>query len=135
MTIQRILLNESERIAYTAKLFGDHFPFRIEPAIFNMAGMLSKDYTGGYWKFLRLSNGAFLMIPDSDKPFKISCMNGYTGTMSADAFGITVCLYAYSNLSFSDDPAFSEICAEQFHLLRDYMLEHQEIRQISAAID
>lgn len=135
MTIQRILLNDSERITFTAQLFGDHFPFRVEPFIFNMASNLSKDYTGGYWNMYTLSNGAFYMAPDSDTPFQVSCMNGYEGTLTADAFGICVCLYTYSNLSFSDNPALAEVCSEQFHLLRDYMLEHQEVNKILRAID
>ena len=133
MSIFRIQLNEEERINYPAYHFGDDFPFRIEPFIFSMAGNLSEDYTGGYWHFYELSNGAFYMSPDSDKPFQVSCMNGYEGKLSADAFGITVCLYAYSNLSFSEELA--ESCAEQYHLLREYMLEHPEVRGILAAID
>jgi hypothetical protein len=62
-------------------------------------------------------------------------MNGYEGNLSADALGITVYLYAYSNLSFSDIRDFAETCAEQFHLLRDYMLEHPEVQGILGAID
>ena len=100
--MNRIRLNETERIEYTAKLFGAHFPLRLEPFIFDMAGSLSRDYTGGYWNMYELSNGGFYMAPDEDRPFRVECMNGYEGTLSADAFGITVCLYAYSNLSFSD---------------------------------
>lgn len=135
MTISRQLLNDTERITYTAKLFGAHFPLYLEPFIFNMTGSLSRDYTGGYWHFYELSNGGFYMAPDSVTPFYVSCMNGYEGTLSADAFGICVCLYAFSNLSFSDSPEFAEACAEQFHLLREYMLEHSEVREIITAID
>ena len=133
--MNRICLNETERIEYTANHFGDDFPFRLEPFIFDMAGSLSRDYRGGYWNMYELSNGGFYMAPDSDIPFQVSCMNGYEGTLSADAFGITVCLYAYSNLSFSDIPELAETCAEHYHLLREYMLEHQEARGILAAID
>lgn len=135
MTIYRECLKEEGRINNTAKLFGVHFPLRLEPFIFNMADNLSRDYAGGYWNMYQLSNGAFYMAPDSDTPFQVSCMNGYEGTLSADAFGIVICLYAYSNLSFSDDPGFAEPCADQFHLLRDYMLEHQEVDKILCAID
>ena len=82
---------------------------------------------------ISLSNGGFIMCPESDKPFHVSCMNGYEGTLSADAFGITVCLYAYSNLSFSEDLA--DVCGEQFHLLREFMFHHPEYQAILAAID
>ncbi|MHB8056827.1 MAG: antirestriction protein [Desulfuromonadaceae bacterium] len=133
MSIQRKILNDSERIAYPAKIFGTHFPFRVEPFVYDMAGNLSRDYTGGYWKMFGLSNSGFYMAPDSDPPFHVSCMNGYEGALSADAFGLVVCLYAFSNLSFSEE--LTETCAEQFHLLREYMLEHSEVRSILAAID
>lgn len=133
MTIYRICLNETERLEYTASHFGDNFPFRIEPFIFDIGASLSRDYTGGLWIFYDLSNGGFYMAPKSDAPFHVSCMNGYEGTLSADAFGITACLYAYSNLSFSEDLA--EICGKQYHLLREYMLEHPEVKEIMTAID
>ena len=100
-----------------------------------MAGTLSRDYRGGYWDMYKLDNGGFYMAPDSGTPFQVSCMNGYEGTLSSDAFGLTVCLYAYSNLSFSDIPELAETCAEQFHLLKEYVFEHQEVKGILAAID
>lgn len=135
MTIIRKTLSGDERINIPAELFGDHFPFRLEPFIFDMAGRLSRDYDGGYWQMYELTNGAFFMAPDEDKPFRVSCENGYQGTLSADAFGITVCLYAYSHLAFTDDEDFADTCTEQFHLLREYMLEHPEVKQILRAID
>jgi len=133
MTVYRILLNDTDRMIYTASHFGDNFPFRIEPFVFDMAGSLSRDYTGGYWNMYELSNGGFYMSPESDAPFQVSCENGFAGKLSADAFGITVCLYAFSNLSFSEELA--EVCAEQYHLLREYMFEHREVKAILAAID
>ena len=131
--VHKIELNEEERLKYTASHFGDDFPFRIEPFVFDVARSISEDYTGGFWNMFELDNGGFYMAPAEDNPFHVSCMNGYVGKLSADAFGITVCLYAYSNLSFSEDMA--DVCAEHFHLLREYMLEHAEVRKILSAID
>ena len=74
------------------------------------------------------------LAPHSDTPFNVSCENGFEGQLSGDALGITVCLYAYSNLSFSSG-AFAETCAQQYHWLRDYMLEHPEAAAILGAID
>jgi len=68
------------------------------------------------------------MAPVLDGLYQVSCMNGYEGSLSADGLGITLCLYAYSHMSFSDIRDFAETCAEQFHLLRDYMLEHPEVQ-------
>lgn len=134
MTIHRRELTEEERINYPAYHFGDSFPFRIEPTIFTLADSLSCNYNGGFWKFYELTNGAFYMAPDEDTPFHVICMNGYEGTLSADAFGLTVCLYAYSNLSYTDED-LAGTCTEQYHLLREYMFQHAEVRGILAAID
>lgn len=133
MSINRILLSDVERITYPAKIFGTHFPFRVEPFVYGMAGTLSRDYKGGYWNMYALSNGGYYMAPESVSSFHVSCMNGYEGTQSADAFGLTVCLYAYSNLSFSE--VLAETCAEQYHLLREYLLEHPEMKDVLRAID
>ena len=132
--ITRQLVAEEDRISHTAKLFGLNFPMSLEPAIFNVASNLSCDYGGGFWEFYELSNGGFYMAPASDKQFRVSCENGFEGRMSADAFGIVCCLYAYSHLSFRED-AFAQTCAEHFHLLREFALDHAETGGITRAID
>ena len=53
--------------------------------------------------------------------------------MTADAAGITVCLFAFSHLSF--EYLQTEVFARHFHWLRDFALGHAEARQIFAAID
>ena len=133
MTITSIQLNEEERINYPAYHFGDNFPFRIEPSIYNMARNLSGDYAGGLWQFYELSNGGFFMAPDSDTHFHVVSQKGYQGNMSAMAFGVTTCLFAYSHLSFCEE--LSDVCSEQFHLLREFALLQSEVREICSAID
>lgn len=125
---------DADRLAFTAKLFGINFPMRLEATVFDMAGRLSAGYNGGYWQFYALSNGGFYMAPKSDTIFNVSCDNGFEGKLSADALGIAACLYAYSHLSFSEGE-FAATCAQQYHWLRDYMMQHAEVRSILAAID
>jgi len=134
-TIARQRLNDSERIDFPAQLFGVHFPLLVEPIIYGLTESMAREYKGCYWEFYRLSNGGFYMAPDSGSYFPVACQNGYEGVLSADALGITACLYAYSNLSFLDNPTLAETCAEQYHLLRDYMLEQTEAEGILGAID
>lgn len=134
-TITRQRLNDSERTSFTAKLFGVHFPLLVEPFVYGITGEMSREYNGGYWEFYRLSNGGFYMAPDSATYYPVACQNGYEGVLSADALGITACLYAYSHLSFLDNPPLAETCAEQYHLLRDFMLEQTEAEGILGAID
>ena len=127
------LVPDTDRVQHTAKAFGSTFQ-RLEPAIFDMAGRLAAEYNGGYWLFYALSNGGFYMAPRSDTTFIVSSENGFEGELSADAFGIVCCLYSFSHLSFGGD-AFADLCANQYHLVREYMFQHPEVRSILRAID
>lgn len=102
--------------------------------IFQFATQLAFAYGGGYWNFYTLSNGGFFMAPKLDESFRVIADNGYEGTMSADALGITACLYAFSNLSFDEGP-FGETCTEHYHWLYELAIVHSEASAIRAAID
>ncbi len=138
--VTAIRVPEGQRLSITADLFGAFFPMRLEPAIFNLAGQLAESYNGGYWLFYVLSNGVsgssgFYMAPDFDHGFHVVCENGFQGDLSADALGITACLYAYSHLSFSAPPMMAEVLADQYHWLREYAMDHAEAGAILAACD
>lgn len=122
------------RNTITADLFDAYFPLQFEPFIFSMASRLSDDYGGGYWRFYTLSNGGFYMVPDSDGNSQVISPNGWEGFMSPDAFGISVTMFAYSNLSFGSGQ-FAETCAENYHLLREFVFGHAEAGAILAALD
>ncbi|NMM15471.1 MAG: antirestriction protein [Rhodoferax sp.] len=133
--ISSYLVPEADRMDFVDKLFGIHFPLKLEPTVFCFAEQLAAPtYNGGHWHFFALSNGGFYMAPRTDTIFKVNADNGFSGQLSGDALGITACLYAYSHLSFGDG-AFAETCAQQYHLLREYMLGHAEVKSILAAID
>ena len=134
VTITANLVTNYERLNITADLFGFFFPMKLEPAIFHFADQLSEDYLGAYWEFYRLSNGGFYMAPDDEECFKVSSMNGFEGTLSADALGIAVCLYAYSHLSFGEGTS-AKSSAEHYHLLLDYAYEHPDAGVILRVID
>jgi hypothetical protein len=134
-TITRQQVSNNQRIKHTADIFGIHFPLNIEPAVYSIAGNIASEYNGAYWEFYTLSNGGFYMAPSSNSFYQVSCENGYEGKLSADALGITACLYSYSHLSFRNNSAFAEICANHYHWLRAHMLEHAEARCILGAID
>ena len=128
------IVPDSERMNIVDGLFGMAYMLKLEPAVFSIAEALAETYTGGYWEFYDLSNGGFYMAPRYDKAFTVSCENGFEGKLSPDAFGITVCLYAFSELSFRDDH-LAQICAKQYHWLREYVSEHPEAQFIYRAID
>ena len=133
--ITREIVPEHCRMATTNRLFGVHFPMCLEPTIYAFADNLSEDYHGGYWEFYVLSTGGFYMAPLSDRRFHVACDNQFEGDLSADALGITVCLYSCSHLSFSGTPRLADTCNNQYHLLREYVFEHSEARAILGAID
>lgn len=133
ITRQQVL--EKSRIKHTSDLFGIYFPLNLEPFVYHITSTMVDEYKGDYWEFYTLSNGGFYMAPHSEQLYSVSCENGYEGKLSADALGITACLYAYSHMSFSDLAGFAETCAEHYHLLRAYMLEHKEATNILKAID
>jgi hypothetical protein len=132
--IHRQLVSNAARIDLTNRLFGIYFPIKLEPTVFLMATTLSEDYQGGYWEFFALTNGGFYMAPNADHTFAVVSMNGHGGVMSPEAFGVTACLFAYSQLSFGGN-TFADTCGEHFHLLRDYAKGMPEADLIMAVID
>jgi hypothetical protein len=133
--VYREQLSEAQRGPHAAKLFGIRFPLMVEPYTFDSAGALSEQYDGGYWEFFSLSNGGFFMAPTSRETFHVVCANGFEGDLSADAFGITACLHAFSLLSFAADEKLAEECTRHYHCLREYAGRHPEAASIWRATD
>ena len=133
-SITNTIVPESQRMNVVDKLFGIQYVLVLKPAVFLFAETLACKYKGAYWKFHTTSLGGFYMAPRSDTIFSVSCENGFEGKLSADALGITACLYAFSNLSFGDG-VFAETCADQYHLLREFALCHVEAGAIMQVTD
>ena len=134
LTVTRELVPEDQRMDVVEQLFGIAFPLQLEPVVYGITDQMAKDYDGGYWNFYTLSNGGFYMAPAEDKVFHVKCQNMYEGDLSADALGIVACEYAYSNLPFSLSDVAREY-ARHYHLLREYVVEHPEVREILGATD
>ena len=133
--VTRKLIPEEQRLSHIEKLFGAHFPLMLEPVIYGITERMAEAYRGGYWQFYTLNNGGFYLAPEGDQVYQVSCDNYFTGQLSADALGITACLYAYSHCSFSRDETAGRLCARHYHWLRGYMYEHAEVGSILGAID
>jgi hypothetical protein len=134
-TSQKIEAREipnDERLQALPRHFGRHM-LTVEYAVYAFMRKFAVQYTGGYWNYLELSNGGFYMRPMQETPFNV-CVenNGFEGPLSADAAGITACLFALSHLSFQIQ---HECIASHFHQLREFALEHHEASVILAAID
>jgi hypothetical protein len=130
--VQATLIADEARLDALPRHFGRYFTVT-ENAIYGFMREFAADYRGAYYQFFDLSNGGFYAAPDLP-PLELSInSNGFGGRMSADAAGITVCLFAYSHLSFRYQQA--EVFGRQFHALRDYAADHAEAGKIFAAID
>jgi hypothetical protein len=115
-----------------------HFPtayMKVENGVYTTMDGICKDYRGGYWQFVELSNGGGYMMLDTElkTPMKVSCSNYYTGILSQDAASIVANLYAI-NKAVWDDPD-NEALVNQYYFLRDFALEHKERDKILGAID
>lgn len=85
------------------------------------------------WEGRALSNNGFYLVPNSRLTYGVSVAgNGYEGTMTAEAFGITLSLFALGQIANTTEED-SDILL--YYALRDYALDHSESAEIMAAID
>ena len=127
------LVTDEKRMDTLPHFFGSKLT-RAEMLVYQWMGTLCPSYAGGYWHFYRLSNGGFYMAPTGEDSFVVTVSNDYQGTMSADAAGVTACLFAFNQLANTQGPE-QERFIELFYQLRDFAASHQEAREIFRAID
>lgn len=131
-----------QRMSFLPALFGVRCMMQGEALVFGYANKLIKGYGGGHWEFARLivdgdAGGGYMIPPSEDGKVTVEVSgNYYTGTMSADAAGIVVTLFALCHLAdMNDGHAVYEMLALHYHALRDFACEHAEASAILAAID
>jgi hypothetical protein len=130
--VEAYLVLEDARIATLPRHFGARM-LSIEHSVYSFMREFVAEYKGAFWDFYELSNGGFYMAPNSD-PVKFSVhTNGFEGTLSADAAGITVCLFTFSHPSFQQP--FQDVFSRHFYALREFAVDHKEAGSIFAAID
>jgi antirestriction protein len=123
---------EHQRLQTLPEHFGRRM-MQVEALVYQYMRELSRTYRGGFWHFYDLSNGGFYMAPSDDAQVLIHVEgNDYEGSLSADAVGIVVSLFALCQLSAQYQ---SSTFVEHYHWLRDFALDHAECRAIFAAID
>ena len=93
-TVTRTLVPKNQRLAITEKPAACVVPdaprtLRIHHHRASVRG-LQRWLFGVY----QLSNGGFYMAPAADRLFHVICKNQFEGDLTADALGITACLYA-----------------------------------------
>ncbi|MEK8034237.1 antirestriction protein [Ideonella sp. DXS29W] len=106
---------------------------RFERMAYFWADRLSVEYRrGGFGLFYALSNGGFYMAPEHPQRLTVAVeANGYAGTLSADAFGITVTIFA---LNYVAHEVADERLIDLYHQLLSYAAGHPESVEIFQAI-
>ncbi|MEX3693795.1 antirestriction protein [Paraburkholderia sp. BR14263] len=104
-----------------------------ESLVYDWAARLCSSYDHGEWHYFTLSNGGFYMAPANMGRVHVRWhMNGYSDMMGADAFGITVTLFALCHLA---EKTLDDTIIERYHQLREFATQHVEAANILRAID
>ena len=120
------------RLNVLPRYLGRHY-FEGESLVYDWAGRLDQSYEGGHWDFFTLSNDGFYMAPSNQGRVHVRWhMNGYSDMMGADAFGVTVTLFALCHLA---EKTRDDTIVERYHQLREYAAQHVEAANILRAID
>jgi len=130
-----------QRMTFLPQFFGKFF-MQGEQLLFNWADRLSPQYSGGFWNFYTLSNGGFFAAPHMgvEKVEVRQNLNGYEGSMSEQAFGVVVTLFALNHLIMSlyekqaDEDLIDQL-SERYHLLHDFIGTLPDASEIYSAID
>jgi hypothetical protein len=121
------------RLRFLPRLVGQRYMLRFEGMLFDWAGRLCPAYNGGYWNFYELSNGGGYAVPRMGALVSVSVDgNGFDGSVTQDAFGVIVSLFALNDLAARthDDKVI-----DLYHALRAFASEHAEAAEIFRAID
>lgn len=120
------------RLNALPRYLGPHY-LEGESLVYDWAARLYRNYEGGHWNFFTLSNDGFYMAPSNIGRVHVRWhMNGYSDMMGADAFGITVTLFALCHLA---ENTLDETIIARFHQLREFAVQHVEAANILRAID
>lgn len=130
--ITSAVIPEELRLNVLPRYLGDHY-LSGEMMVYDWAARLCRNYQGGYWNFFALSNGGFYMAPEGVERVHVRWhLNGYADTMGADAFGVTVTLFALCHLA---EKTLDDAIIERLHQLREFATQHLEAANILRAID
>lgn len=126
------LLTGAERLQALPRFFGKKM-LRAENLVYAWMGSLCPGYCGGYWDYLELSNGGFVMrlAATGGQLVRVES-NGYEGKMSTEAASLVAMLFALCQLANETE---ADEFIDLYHFVRDYALEHAEAKAIFAAID
>lgn len=137
--ITSTLVPDDDRMSFLPRYFGLKHMMNGESEIYRTLSRLCAEYKGGYWNCYELSNGGFYMAPKINGSLRLQNEGNYADqTVSADAAGIVVTLYALSYLveqTCGADEDTAMVFSVLSDSLRQFAAEHTEASAIGALID
>lgn len=130
--------DSEERMNFLPKHVGMRHMMLFEAIVYRFAEMYCEAYNGGMWEFYELSNGAFFMAPSGDE--KMLFVNGDNFSeveLSPQAFGVVITCYALSYFANKDGLSDADIekFGSNYHYVRDFLMDHDEVQPMLKAID
>ena len=130
--IDSSVVPDALRLNVLPRYLGRHY-MTGEAMVYDWAARLCRTYHGGFWNFFTLSNHGFYMAPAEMGRVHVRWhLNGYSDMMGADAFGITVTLFALCHLC---ELTGDDVIAGHYQQLRTFAAQHVEAANILRAID
>lgn len=122
---------DDDRIHTLPRHFG-FYALAFEDAVFKWMRLLAHEYEGYcYWHFYEVPDFGCYLAPECG-PLRVRApLTGFTAHLSADAAGITACLYALSELTLETDAA---LFRERYCALLEFARHHAEAEAIFGAI-
>ena len=109
--------------------FGKYM-LRLEDAVYSFARYLCPELGTSRWRFYELSNGGFYMAPTNASVTVRIHANHFDRTMTGDAAGVTVCLYALRQLATE---LRHDSMNRHYYQLDAFARQHEEAELILAA--
>lgn len=130
-TINAIVVDDDVRCTFLFNTFGTHSPF-VGKRVRQLMDTFSKDYGGGCWDTIALSNGgAYLRLRSSGDFHLYIDRNGFSRTFSADAAGIVVSLIVFQSIAATTDAQWA---IQMQRTLLEFASAHVEAHNIFQAI-
>lgn len=114
-----------------SKFFNHRYMVVAETFVYRAMEEIGKGYSGGFLKFVELSNGGFYMAPESSRSFRVSIGKTDYETFTTDAAAITACLLAFNRLAVATAQAH---VLDLYNKLHAFTLQHDQADSIIRAV-
>lgn len=132
---ETLITSDKARMEIFPKHCGHKFG-EIENLIYTIADRFSKDYNGGFWEFVELSNNGFYIKPSAEKNYNIINHFGTENSGNNRFFGIYVTLTALEyKLHNTENADEFDLLNEKFNALYDLIYQDENAKEFFKLLD